>query len=191
MRLLVQLFAFVFIGGSLGYCSADYAMENGIRSVSITHGPWKTWPAVASPTGDPYTRAHFAESGKFAVTAFEALVYRARTDSEGRSLDDNCSYEVSGDALPARWWSLTVYDAAGRLVKNRTERYSFNSHNIWRSPDGGYQINLSPQASPGNWLPTNGTGSFLLLLRLYNADQNIAQTIDMNTLPAIVRGDCA
>lgn len=191
MRLLVQIVAFLFVGTGLGYCTADYAMKNGLQTVSVTHGPWVTWPAVASPAGDPYTRAHFAEIGKFGLTAFEAVIYRARTDSEGRRLRDDCSYSVSGNALPARWWSVTVYDADGKLVRNRLERYSFNNLNMWRAPDGSYRVRLSKDATTGNWLPTEGAGEFQLVLRLYNADQNSAASLDSRNLPTIVREACA
>ena len=182
MRLIVQIFVFIVGGTSLGYCTADYAMTNGIRAVAVNNGPWKTWPSVAQPHADPYTRAHFA--------AFEAITFRAVSDSEARPLDGSCDYTIEvNQPPPARWWSFTLYGEDGRPVSNPAERHSFNSTNTVRNTDGSLSISISRRVSPGNWLPADGDG-FFLLFRLYNADQRIANDIANAELPKIVRDEC-
>ncbi len=190
MRSLIQLVLFLFVGGGLGYCTADFAMTDGLKAVAVSNGPWRTWPAIASPTADPYTRAHFAEVGKLAVTSFEAVTYRAVNDSGGTPLDLDCTYEIESGALPSRWWSITAYDDSGHLIENPAERHSFNNTNLLRQPDGGFRITVSQTAQPGNWLPTRGGGAFRLLLRLYNPNQDLTDNLDKTALPTIHRGTC-
>ncbi len=191
MRLLFQIFVFIVGGTSLGYCTADYAMTNGIRAVAVTNGPWKTWPSVAQPNADPYTRAHFAETGKLTVTAFEAITFRAVNDSEARPLDGSCDYTIKVDQPPpARWWSFTLYGEDRKPISNPAERHSFNSTNTLRDTDGSFSISISHRVSPGNWLPAVDGDDFFLLYRLYNADQRIANDIGNAVLPQIVRGEC-
>lgn len=187
---LLKILAFLAAGLGLGYYSADYAMTRGIHSVSVSNGPWTTWPYVASPSADPYTRAHFASTGKLAVTSFEAITFRAENDSDGRVLSADCDYTVSGTPLAARWWSITVYDEDGRLMPNPAERYSFNSTEITRKPDGSFAIRLAREVQPGNWIPIGTTDSFRLLLRIYNADQRLSDNLAGADLPAVTRESC-
>ena len=84
MRFVLQLLVFLGAGLGLGYYTADYAMSRGLRSVSVSNGPWTTWPYVARDSADPYTRAHFAGTGKLALTSFEAITFRADNDSDWR-----------------------------------------------------------------------------------------------------------
>jgi hypothetical protein len=183
----------VFLSGGLGlgYCTADYAMTQGLRSVAVSNGPWTTWPYVARDSADPYTRAHFAGTGKLAVTSFEAITFRAEKDSDGRPLDLACSYEVAGQALAARWWSVTVYDDDGNLIANPADRYSFNSTEMTRLPDGGFTVRISSVAQPGNWIPISGGGTFFLLLRLYNAEPRLSNNLEGAPLPSVMRRVCA
>lgn len=191
MRIVLQILVFVCGGIGLGYCSADYAMTRGLRSVAVTNGPWKTWPYVARDTADPYTRAHFAGTGKLAVTSYEAVTFRAENDDDGQPLNLGCAYEVAGPALASRWWSVTVYDDDGSLIANPADRFSFNSTEMTRRPDGSFTMRISPAAQPGNWIPISGSGSFFLLLRLYNAGPSLSNNLAGARLPSITRGTCS
>lgn len=191
MRLLFQILVFVLGGVSLGYCTAEYTMVNGLRSVKVANGPWTTWPAVAQSTADPYTRAHFAQTGKLAVTSFEAITFRTTVDDAAAVLDGSCDYSVTtSEPIPARWWSITLYGEDRKPVPNAAERHSFNSTNTTRRTDGNFTVKISSRVSDGNWLPVVDQEKFYLLLRLYNADQRLANDLTDAPLPRITRGAC-
>jgi hypothetical protein len=63
---------------------------------------------------------------------------------------------------------LTLYDPRGHLVGNALDRPGFTSQEIVRRSDGSFEIAVAPRARPGNWLPTNGVESYVLMLRLYD-----------------------
>ena len=190
-RIVLQILVFLSGGIGLGYCSADYAMTRGLRSVAVSNGSWTTWPYVARDSADPYTRAHFAGTGKLAVTSYEAITFRAEIDSDGRSLDLDCTYDVAGSALASRWWSVTVYDEDGGLIANPADRYSFNSTEMTRMPDGSFTVRISPVAQPGNWIPVSGSNAFYLLLRLYNAAPSLSNDLGGAALPSVTRRACS
>lgn len=190
-QVILQILIFLGGGIGLGYCSADYAMTRGLRTVSVSNGPWTTWPSVASQDADPYTRAHFAGTGKLALTSFEAITFRAETDGEGDSLDLTCTYSIGSGALSARWWSITVYGHDGRPIANPADRHSFNSTNTVRKTDGSFLISVSGDVQAGNWIPVMGSGDFFILLRLYNADRRLSGNLEGAALPTITREKCS
>lgn len=190
MRTLLNLTMFLFCGLALGYCTADYSMQEGLASVSVRNGSWVTWPSAGSTNADPYTRAHFAASGHLPLTAFEAVTYRADTDDTGEGLDQSCEYIVEGRAPNARWWSLTAYAKDLRTMKNPAGRYSFNSRNLVFTAQGEFRIVLAADARPGNWLPLQKSGGFQLTFRLYNPDPEIRNNPSDADLPKIKKVVC-
>lgn len=190
MRALINIFAFLVCGLGLGYCSADYSMQQGLATVSVRSGPWITWPSAGSATADPYTRAHFAAHGHLPLTAFEAVSFRANSDSEGQLLDQDCEYLIEGQAFNARWWSLTAYNTDRTLMDNPAGRHSFNSRNMVFTAQGTYQISLARDPRPGNWLPLSTGGGFQLTLRLYNPDAETKNNLQAVIMPVIKKGVC-
>ena len=191
MRTLINIVVFVFCGLGLGYCSADYSMQEGLATVSVRNGPWITWPSAGSTEADPYTRAHFAANGHLPLTVFEAITFRTTTDDNGQPLEQNCRYKVEGRAFKARWWSLTAYETDHRVIQNAAQRYSFNSHNIIYKGQGEFEIAISDEARPGNWLPLRSSGRFQLTLRLYNPSSDARSNLKQLILPKIRRTGCA
>lgn len=191
MRSLFNFTIFLLLGLGLGYCTADYSMEEGLATVSVRNGPWVVWPLAGSTDADPYTRAHFASNGLLPLTSFEALTFRATTDDHGQPLDQSCEYVVQGRAFKTRWWSLTAYQKGNSLIDNPAGRYSFNSQNLVYSGQGEFQISLASEARPGNWLPLQQSGRFHLTLRLYNPDAKLRNALKELILPRIRKGDCA
>ncbi len=76
---------------------------------------------------------------------------------------------ISGTTPQARFWTLTLYDPQGRLIGNAIDRQGFTSQEIVRNADGSFDIVVAPRARAGNWLPTNGVDSYMLVLRLYDS----------------------
>ena len=174
----------------MGYCTADYSMQEGLATVSVRNGPWIVWPLAGSEDADPYTRAHFAANGHLPLTAFEAITFRATTDDHGQPLDQACEYVVEGRAFKSRWWSLTAYESDRSFIENAANRYSFNSQNMVYSGQGEYEIVLATEVRPGNWLPLRRSGRFQLTLRLYNPDTEMRDSLRELILPKIRKVVC-
>lgn len=160
----VVVFVSIAVAGGLG--SSWYMIERGSALTTRAQGPWVTWTAAGRMDADPYTRAHFARRGVLPLSSTIALTYEATRDSDGRPLTSGCDYAVEGEDLAAAWWSLAVYDEAGRLIPNAAERYAYNSATVMRSPGGSFAITLARDVRPGNWLPAGSAGRLTLMLSL-------------------------
>ncbi len=95
---------------------------------------------------------------------------------------------ISGTTPQARFWTLTLYDPQGRLIGNAIERQGFHQPGIVRSADGSFDVAVAPRARAGNWLPTNGVDSYLLVLRLYDSPVGVATRAAREApMPAVVQ----
>lgn len=131
------------------------------------------------------TRAVIAMRGLLALPQREARYYNAAVDNSGRPLDGRCQYRVTGGLIPARWWSVTLYDHAGFLVHNDASIYSVNGG---AAPDpAAWVIFVSPTRQPGLWLPTGHIDRFELTLRTYLP---IGKGLTVDQLPRIEREAC-
>jgi hypothetical protein len=191
LRTLFNIAVFLVCGLGLGYCTADYSMQEGLATVSVRNGPWIVWPLAGSTDADPYTRAHFAANGHLPLTAFEALTFRANTDDHGQPLDQACEYVIEGRAFKSRWWSLTAYQSDRSFIQNEARRYSFNSRNIIYAGQGEFEVVLASDARPGNWLPLRKSGRFQLTLRLYNPQSELRDSLQELILPKVKKVGCA
>lgn len=158
----------LFIGVVLimGLGSSWYMVERGSALTTVKVGPWVSWVSAGRPDADPYTRAHEARLGILPLSTDFAQTFIARTDTEGRALHSSCDYAVEGHEIPGYWWSLTVFDADGRLIPNTLGRSVFTSDTIAIKADGSFGAALSRDAQPANWLPTGGAGRLALAFTL-------------------------
>lgn len=187
----VLVFLLVAVGGGLG--SAWYMVEVGSPLTTERKGPWRLWTSAGRPDADPYTRANIARAGRLPLSSSTAHYYVTRNDSQGRRLLATCDYLIEGSGPTALWWSLAVYDEKGSLLGNAVQRYAYNSSTVLRATNGRYQIALSRQLRPGNWLPVSGTRPLVLILRLYLPEAPAADGLTgeaVNDLPEIRRGQC-
>ncbi len=165
----------------------DRELDPGTRRI----GAWSTLPGVGTMNIDPYARAILARTGEVPLPAAEGVVFTARVDSGGRPLSASCWYTVEGPVPPARYWTLSVTDTAGRAIENAAGRYGFASTAVLRGFDGGFAVEVSPNARPGNWLPIRGPGPFVLSLRVYDSPLGGNAAISYASgLPAITRRTC-
>ena len=191
LQRLFRILIFVLTGLGLGYCSAQTAIVYGIGVTAVRNGPWTAWPAAGSPSADPYTRAHFANTGELPLASFEAIIFRAFDDQAGNPLVANCDYVVEGSPLDVRWWNFTVYSDEAMLIENPADRYSFNSDNVVLKADSSYQIFLSQKAQSGNWIPTGEEDDdFVITLRMFGPGQKVTADLANVPLPKITRGKC-
>lgn len=153
------------------------------------NGPWKYNALVGGVAANPYIRAMIAITGLLALNQTEAIYLLAQKDSEGNPLRADHTYRVEGEALDSRWWSLTAYGPDGFLIPNDQDRYSYNSVNVIWLENSRFMIHLSRSPQQGNWIPLGNVKSFDLLLRLYNPNPALAESILTARLPKIRRED--
>jgi hypothetical protein len=128
-----------------------------------------------------------ARSGELPIGSGDGVAFVARADDKGRPFDGRCDVTVSGTTPQARFWTLTLYDPQGRLIGNAVDRQGFTSQEIVRHADGSFDIVVAPRARVGNWLPTNGVDSYILVLRLYDTPVGVATRAAREVpMPAIV-----
>ena len=180
------------VGTGLGLAATFFSVERGMGFGAVRAGPWIGWPKSGTRDADPYVRAVLSRTGETPVGITEGLSFVARNDSAGALLDPRCDYAINGAMAPARYWTLTILTPEGRLIPTTSRRYGFTSSEILRSGDGAFNIDVSANARPGNWLQVNDTQPFVLMLRLYDTSASAsAFTLDAQVMPTIRKGACA
>ncbi len=176
------------IGLALGGAVAVRQISTTALGSSKAIGPWTTGTDFGSANASSFTRSVIALRGILALPAHEARYYNAATDSAGQPLDGRCRYRVSGGAIPAKWWSLTLYDHPGYLVANQANRFSIMSAAV---PDPTkWDIAVAPNPQAGLWLPTGRIDRFELTLRTYLPDNGGEGSLTREQLPQIVKEGC-
>jgi hypothetical protein len=179
------------IGALSGLCLTWFTLDEGPAFGSIAIGPWHAWPEIANQDADRYARASVARSGELPLVTGEGLTFTARKDSAGAALNGRCRYRIGPVVPPARWWTLTLYDASESLFANPISRYGFTSAEVVRRSDGGATIETGADARPGNWLPSP-EAPFILVLRLYDTPISTGLgTEETVRLPDIVAEACS
>jgi len=173
---------------------AAYAVQQvrgGLNDGVVTNGAWETGKSFGTLDASPLTRAKVALSGLLALPAKEAMYFTAQNDSDGRALDGRCTYDVRGGRLDGRWWSVTLYEGEGWLVKNAANRWSIPASAVSTDAQGRWSFTVSPEAQSGSWLPTGSVEAFDLTLRLYHPSADIIKSPEKAQLPIIDRKGCA
>jgi hypothetical protein len=191
LRFVIDIAIAIAVALALGFFTAWFAVEYGRNWGTVVVGPWAAWPEAGSPNADPYAAAIIARSGEVPLGAAEGLAFTANSDSSGTPLDGRCVYRISGATPVARLWTLTAYDAEGRLMRNAAARTGFSSRELLRRPDGSFEIVAAPTVQPGNWLPTSGGGRLDFILRLYDTTLTSGLPTAEIVMPQISRGPCS
>ncbi|MDB5705232.1 MAG: hypothetical protein JWN66_2348 [Sphingomonas bacterium] len=179
------------VGILIGTGGAVWSVRAGALGSSDKIGPWTTGRDFGTAQASAYTRAVVALRGLLALPATEARYYNAAVDDAGRPLEGRCRYAINGGGLPARWWSLTLYDPAGYLVANQPGIYSVGSAGLPSSEQAHWTVVAAPDAQSGHWLPTGKAGRFELTLRSYLPDDGGQGNLTVHQLPSITREACA
>ena len=80
---MLPIFKFIavfLLALAAGLGSAWYMIDAGAAFTTGRIGPWAVWYSAGNPTADPYTKAHFARTGRLPITSTSALYYSARSD---------------------------------------------------------------------------------------------------------------
>jgi hypothetical protein len=174
MRLLIGLLLSFLIAAGIGLGSTWYALPQNLSFGALALGAWKGYPRNGTVGIDPYARAAIARNGELPVGLGDGIAFTAAVDDDGHPLDGRCDVVVRGITPPARYFTLTLYTPAGRLVANSLDRHGFTSQELIRDAAGAFEVVASPRARPGNWLPTGGIDGFVLMLRFYDTSLGIA-----------------
>jgi hypothetical protein len=118
-------------------------------------------------------------------------MFIARGERQSTIFDPRCDYSVRGPVPQARYWTLTAAKPDGRLIANAAKRYGFTSSELVRATDGSFEITVSPQVQPGNWLPVAPDEPFILVLRLFDTSMSASTTqLRPEDMPRIARETC-
>lgn len=191
LRRILAWIAAVLAGLVLGVGSGWATLEVGRASLGEQIGAWSYNRATGSEAAGPYTRAIIAREGLLALSAREARYYTLWQDDHGQKLQESCIYELTGRALDARWWSVTLYADDSYLARNTDHAGSIDASRVTPGLDGAWRARIAPVRGDAQyWLSSRDAGrDFSLTLRVYNASSDFQPTPD--TLPQLTRISCA
>jgi hypothetical protein len=191
VRLLLGLLFTFVVAAFLGLGATWFASVRGFVFGGVKIGAWTARPQIGTIGIDPYARAEISRSGELPLGSGDGVAFRATADDSGKLLDGRCDVTVAGTTPQARFWTLTLYDRAGNLLPNPVGRYGLNSLEALRRSDGTFSIAISPNARPGNWIPTGGAQRYIMILRLYDTAAGVATREGRETpMPAVHMGAC-
>jgi hypothetical protein len=169
---------------------------NALAFGDVVVGGWHSDFAIGSKAADPYTRARVARYGLLALAKSEAVYFTRAADDDGAPLREDCRYRLSGGALPAGWWSVTLYDGASMLPVNTDNAFSIDASRTRTVPGtgvGAWEAVIAPirPAEAAHWISSRNAGTFDLTLRLYMPDEALLTDPDRALgAPRIARLGC-
>jgi hypothetical protein len=191
VRFLVGLLLALAIAAAVGLGASFLALTRDTAFGAFTVGAWTAWPRTGTADIDPYSRATVSRTGQLPMASGDGIAFFARADDQGRPLDGRCDVVIEGITPQARFWTLTLYDPAGRLVGNAAGRHGFTSQEVVRRADGSFAVTAAPRARAGNWLPTAGVERYVLVFRFYDSPVAAGTRAGREVpMPSVRRGDC-
>lgn len=189
---LRRYLAATLVGLAAGVASAASVTGGTMGDGSLVVGRWSTDLAIGGPAASPWVRARVARVGLLALSREETVYFDRTTDEEGEPLRDACRYRLAGGALPARWWSVTIYGADQMLPRNPDDAASVDATRLATDAAGTWTATVSTaRPAAGAWISSRGAGTFSLTLRLYNALRVDAAALRALALPTVRRTGCA
>jgi len=174
--------AFLVAGVAGGYITAMQALSRAGTAAAPDGSKWVQ--ELVSPK-DPYSIyavGHFKTEGLLPPPR-TAQLYSRLLDEDGKALRGDCSYRISGAALPVRWWAVHVAALNAPL-----QATSFSAADAILTGDDRLDLVLSRRASPGNWMLIPEGPNLKITLTLYEAyDKNKKGNL---TLPALAKMSC-
>ncbi|WP_319484433.1 DUF1214 domain-containing protein [uncultured Cohaesibacter sp.] len=190
MRLIGDIILFAVVAVGLGIGSAYFAVNHTDHLGLFQVGPWRAWPEAAGPDVNPYSKADQARRGSLHLASGEGIAFTATTDDEGTPLDGSCQYRISGEEMPSRVWTLSLFTRDNALVDNPSGRYSFHSQDVARVGGSRFEIVTGPSARGGDWLSSPVDAPFKLVLRLYETPHTRGGGYSEIKLPQIAWTSC-
>jgi hypothetical protein len=199
-RILAYLLAaLVGCGLGLGSALAMAGLLPGTQALAfgnVVVGGWHSDFAIGSKAADPYTRARVARFGLLALAKSEAVYFTRAADDDGAPLREECRYRLSGGAMPAGWWSVTLYDGASMLPANTDSALSIDASRVGPGT-GTWEAVIAPTrpADAAFWISSRNAGTFDLTLRLYMPETALltdpGRALDAPRIERLACGDAA
>lgn len=191
MRTLINLVVILLIGLTVGGLVTQFSIRQSHGIGAINVGPWSAWPFVGGAEIDPYTAARATADGTLPLGAAEGLAFEAAEDQSGAPLLRECSYVITGNTPPTRFWTLSAYTRQGEWIRGSSAKVSaIHSGKVTRFPDGSFTITLGNDPAAGNWVSMAGAGPFKLILRLYDTPITSNSGVIDPEMPKIERKGC-
>ena len=164
----------IIVGGVLAFLTAQIIMNVVVKVMTTTVNGWSTTTKCGQPGNGILLRAACARNLPAINVAQEATYWTTTVDSAGRRLSGQREYVLhfpEGQLPPNEaFWSLTMTDVVGYMVRNPIDRSSVGSRSgLVPNADGSIDISMQRAAPAGhesNWLPAPA-GYFKLMLRAY------------------------
>jgi hypothetical protein len=164
----------IIVGGVLAFLTAQVIMNAVVRAMTTTVNGWSITMKAGQPGNGFLVRAACARILPAVNVVQEAAYWTTTIDSAGRTLNGQREYVLHfpvGQLPPNEaFWSLTMTDVVGYMVRNPIDRYSVGSRSgLVPNADGSVDIYLqrtAPAGNESNWLPAPA-GNFKLMLRAY------------------------
>jgi len=199
--MVIRLIVALIFGANLGALTALWfgGLISSGPSIgnAINIDGWASDWSIGSENANPYVRARIARNGLLAMRKEEAVYFAKTVDDAGEPLVESCTYQVSGGAYDAGWWSITLYDGDSKLPMNEDGRLSFDQTAAdARSGETGSEwsfliASTAPSDPDMAWVSSKAAGAFDLTLRLYQPSQALLD--DPSTVlvpPRIERVSC-
>jgi hypothetical protein len=175
-----------------GGFSAFRMIDASASRMTLDVGGWAGDLSVGSPSSSPYVRASISERALMALSREETIYFFRDRDADGNPFREACSYEISGNPLPARWWSVTLYADDDFLAENPDKAHSVSASTAELDSRGKWRARIAPApAESGAWLSTRNARSFSLVVRLYNPEPEALRTPERLKLPVVQQLTCA
>ena len=170
-RRWLRVVAAIVVGLVVGVGSSLWVLGNGELLGDFEKDHWFGNDQAGSVAADPYTRGIVASIGLLALNKSETIYFHRYEDEHGAQLREGCVYELRGTALPARWWSITVYAADHFLPVNEDRAFSIDASQLVAGADGAWKAKIAPDSDGAdNWISNEAAGEFSLALRMYNPE---------------------
>lgn len=177
-------------GIGLGLASVIVALAVVPKLGMVERNGWRGHPDAGSGQASPYARAMIARIGLLAMSRDHAVYLDRTRDSEGRPLRGACRYGLEGQAMPAHWWSVTLYGEDNYLAPNGEDASSIDA-SVY-SDQGMWRAEVGPRrpATDIPWIASGGADRFTLTLRLYRPTLDVFAASAAFQGPTVKRIDC-
>jgi hypothetical protein len=164
----------IIVGAVLAFLTAQVMMNAVTKAMTTTVNGWRITMKAGQPGNGLLVRAACARILPAVNVVQEAAYWTTTVDGAERRLNGQHEYVLQFPAgqLPPNdaFWSLTMTDVVGYMVRNPIDRYSVGSRSgLVPNADGSIDIYLqrtTPAGYESNWLPAPA-GNFKLMLRAY------------------------
>src|SRR5690242_20673846 len=164
----------IIVGGVLAFLTAQVIMNAVVKAMTTTVNGWSTTMKAGQPGNGLLVRAACARILPAVNVVQEAAYWTTTVDGAGRRLNGQHEYVLQFPAgqLPPNdaFWSLTMTDVVGYMVRNPIDRYSLGSRSgLVPNADGSidiYNPSTAPAGHESRWRLAPG-GNFKLMLRAY------------------------